>query len=92
MAQLLSLIFTGVVLCASYLAFKAFETWLSGPWTERMHQQREERLRHVAGVFASEIAEKTSDSDHAAGRKCPECAETVQADARICRFCRHQFA
>ncbi|RUY28722.1 zinc ribbon domain-containing protein [Mesorhizobium sp. M7A.F.Ca.CA.004.12.1.1] len=25
-------------------------------------------------------------------KTCPECAETVQRDARICRFCRHDFA
>ncbi|WP_425284648.1 zinc ribbon domain-containing protein [Mesorhizobium qingshengii] len=24
-------------------------------------------------------------------RKCPDCAELVKADARICRFCRHEF-
>jgi len=24
-------------------------------------------------------------------KRCPECAEVVQADARICRFCRHEF-
>lgn len=23
---------------------------------------------------------------------CPDCAETVKADAKICRFCRHDFA
>jgi hypothetical protein len=28
----------------------------------------------------------------AASKKCPDCAEVVQADARICRFCRHEFA
>lgn len=22
---------------------------------------------------------------------CPDCAEEVRADARICRFCRHEF-
>jgi len=27
----------------------------------------------------------------AATKVCPECAETVQAAARICRFCRHEF-
>jgi len=27
----------------------------------------------------------------AATKKCPDCAETVMADARICRFCRHDF-
>jgi hypothetical protein len=25
-------------------------------------------------------------------KKCPQCAEDVKADARICRFCRHEFA
>ncbi|TPI30243.1 hypothetical protein FJW07_29585 [Mesorhizobium sp. B3-1-9] len=24
-------------------------------------------------------------------KKCPDCAEIVKADARICRFCRHEF-
>jgi predicted lipid-binding transport protein (Tim44 family) len=26
-----------------------------------------------------------------ATKQCPDCAETVMADARICRFCRHNF-
>jgi hypothetical protein len=25
-------------------------------------------------------------------KRCPDCAEMVQADARICRFCRHEFS
>lgn len=26
------------------------------------------------------------------GKKCPQCAEVVKRDARVCRFCQHQFA
>ena len=25
-------------------------------------------------------------------KPCPDCAEDVKADARVCRYCRHEFA
>lgn len=27
-----------------------------------------------------------------ATKKCPDCAEDVKVDAKICRYCRHEFA
>jgi hypothetical protein len=30
-------------------------------------------------------------SDDEATKICPQCAETVKAGARICRFCRYEF-
>jgi len=33
----------------------------------------------------------SSTTAHAALKRCPDCAELVQPDARICRYCRHEF-
>jgi hypothetical protein len=30
-------------------------------------------------------------SDHEPTKTCPQCAETVKAAAKICRFCRYEF-
>jgi hypothetical protein len=38
-------------------------------------------------VFASRLA----SVEQPRLKKCPDCAEMVQADAKICRFCRHEF-
>ncbi len=37
-------------------------------------------------------AEPGSASDGTKSKKCPDCAELVHADAKICRFCRHDFS
>ncbi len=34
----------------------------------------------------------TSATDDEATKVCPMCAETVKAGAKLCRFCRHEFA
>jgi hypothetical protein len=46
--------------------------------------------RPVAAPARSALAPAAVSSSNAS-KKCPDCAETVQADARICRFCRHEF-
>jgi len=33
----------------------------------------------------------TVRTDGADEKKCPECAEMVKTDAKICRYCRHVF-
>jgi hypothetical protein len=30
--------------------------------------------------------------DKRAHKKCPDCCETVKAEARVCRYCRHKFS
>lgn len=32
------------------------------------------------------------DPHDGARKRCPDCAESVRAEAKICRFCRHEFA
>ena len=48
------------------------------------------RVVTESAVNAEAIASSASTGATAV-KKCPDCAETVQADARICRFCRHEF-
>jgi hypothetical protein len=53
-------------------------------------------LLTVVGIFMavsggkSEKANAITTTDD--NKKCPQCAEMVKAEARICRFCNYQFA
>jgi len=37
-------------------------------------------------------AKAVAEPEAVAVKKCPQCAETVKADAKICHFCRHELA
>ena len=47
--------------------------------------------RYHAGQFV-ETEPRSKTFGPILEKKCPDCAEIVKADARICRFCRHEFA
>jgi hypothetical protein len=50
--------------------------------------------RETAASTAAERKQGTALPNAVDGRrekKCPDCAEMVLADARICRFCQHEF-
>lgn len=50
-------------------------------------------LSPLIGFLAALVAEPQRDivAANAGMKKCPECGEYVQGEARICRFCRHEF-
>lgn len=45
----------------------------------------------VWAVSAPTSGSEQSESALPATKRCPECAEEVQAAAKICRFCRYEF-
>jgi Uncharacterised protein family UPF0547 len=44
----------------------------------------------VASVLVR-VGSEWGDEEHAGMKRCPECAEYVQHQARVCRFCGYEF-
>ncbi|TIL91461.1 MAG: zinc ribbon domain-containing protein [Mesorhizobium sp.] len=44
-----------------------------------------------ASVVVATISEERETNGPIFEKTCPECAEQVKVDAKICRFCRHEF-
>lgn len=42
-------------------------------------------------VYAFPSSKKEEEEEEIETKKCPDCAETVKVDARICRFCNYNF-
>lgn len=73
-----------VLLCLRNLREEdAMEARLRESERQRAQAEHEKRLLEIERAKASQpkVAEKT----------CPQCAETVKFEAKICRFCNHQF-
>lgn len=43
-------------------------------------------------VITDSLRARPASAPPTALKTCPQCAEQVQAAARICRYCRHEFA
>lgn len=50
-------------------------------------------VAHISGSRAAQHDEERGDVSASAGslKRCPECAESVMAAAKVCKHCRHRF-
>lgn len=49
------------------------------------------RTAHVAVTITAPVEAPRFTNGPIFEKTCPQCAEQVKVDAKICRFCRHEF-
>lgn len=48
-------------------------------------------VKNAPTTASSFVPASSPAADLSGTKECPDCAERVQATARVCRFCRHDF-
>ena len=90
---MLWLFFGGFLSVVAFSVLAAVAGAASAPRKAEELERKPEGEEHPVGT-AFRVGQNVGQalrSKVAAKKTCPACAETVKAEAKICRFCRHGF-